>query len=56
MKKQKYFLTENKWRIILLALNELRNKRIAEGKCIDTVNDAILAFVNAKTKRVKVAG
>jgi hypothetical protein len=56
MKKQKYYLTENEWRIILLALNDLRNRRIAEGKCIDTVNDTIIAFVNAKTKRVKAAG
>jgi hypothetical protein len=56
MKKQKFYITENKWRIVLLALNELRNKRIAEGKCIDTVNDAILAVTNAKDKRVKIAG
>jgi hypothetical protein len=56
MKKQKYYLTEDKWRIVLLALNALRNKRTAEGKCIDTVNDTILAFVNAKTKWVKATG
>jgi hypothetical protein len=56
MKKQKYNFTAAEWSLTLHALNELRNKRIAEGKCIDTVNDTILAFVNAKTKRIKAAG
>jgi hypothetical protein len=56
MRKQKYCLAENKWRIVLFALNELRNKRIAEGKRMETVNDTIIAFVNAKTKMVLIAG
>jgi len=55
MKKVKYCVTENQWTIIVHALTELRNRRIAEGKCIDTVNDTILAVVNAKTKRIKAA-
>ena len=55
MKKIKYYVTEDEWTIILYALTDLRNKRIAEGRCIDTVNDTILAIVDAKTKRMKVA-
>jgi hypothetical protein len=56
MKKKKYLLTHDDWRILIHALSDLRNRRIAEGKCIDTVNDTMLAVMNAKTKRIKVAG
>jgi hypothetical protein len=56
MKKQKYYLTEAQWLLAVHALTDFRNKRIAEGKCIDTVNDTLLAVMNAKTKRVKIAG
>ena len=55
MKKTKYYVTEDEWTLILHALTDFRNRRIAEGKCIDTVNDTILAVVSAKTKRIKVA-
>jgi hypothetical protein len=54
MKKQKYYVTKDEWKIILLALNDLRSRRLAEDKCIDTVNDTILAVANAKTKLVKI--
>jgi hypothetical protein len=56
MKKQRFFVSEDNWTLIIHALNDLRNKRLAEGKCIDTVNDTILAVVNAKTKRIRIAG
>ncbi|MDR1464956.1 MAG: hypothetical protein LBJ11_06640 [Oscillospiraceae bacterium] len=56
MKKQKFYVTEDKWLILVHALNDFRNKRIAEGKCIDTVNDTLFAVMNAKTKRVRIAG
>ena len=56
MKKTKLILTPAQWQLAIHALNYLRNKRIREGKCIDTVNDTLLAVMNAKTKRVKVAG
>ncbi len=56
MKKTKYYLTPAQWQLAIHALNELRNKRLREGKCIDTVNDTLLAVMNAKTKRVRVAG
>ncbi len=55
MKKKKYHLTPTQWQLAIHALNELRNKRLREGKCIDTVNDTLLAVMNAKTKRVRVA-
>ncbi len=56
MKKTKYHLTHEQWQLAIHALNELRNKRLAAGQCIDTVNDALLAVMNAKTKRIRVAG
>ena len=55
MKKQKYILTQDEWKLIIHALNDLRNQRLSEGRCIDTVNDALFAVMNAKTKRVRVA-
>ena len=55
MKKNKFYCSNDGWLILIHALTALRNSRIAEGKCIDTVNDAILAAMNAKTKRVKIA-
>lgn len=54
MKKKKYYLTDDEWRILIYALNDLRNRRLSEGKAIYTVNDTILAVTNAKTKRIKV--
>ncbi|MGL4667602.1 MAG: hypothetical protein ACRCWR_06700 [Saezia sp.] len=56
MKKQKYILTHDEWTLLIHALNDLRNKRLAEGRCIDTVNDALFAVMSAKTKRMKMAG
>ena len=56
MKKTKYYVTGDEWALILHALTDFRNRRIAEGKCIDTVNDTMLAVVGAKSKRIKVAG
>ena len=55
MKKTKLNLTHEQWQLAIHALNDLRNKRLREGKCIDTVNDTLLAVLNAKTKRVRVA-
>jgi len=56
MKKKKFYCTHKECLILIHALNDLRNRRIAEGKCIDTVNDAILAVMTAKTKRIRIAG
>jgi hypothetical protein len=56
MKKQKIQLTADQWALLIHALNDLRNKRLAAGQCIDTVNDTLLAVMNAKTKHIRVAG
>lgn len=56
MKKKKYLVTYEEWRLIIHALNGLRNSLIAKGKYTDTVDDALLAVMNAKTKRIRIAG
>jgi hypothetical protein len=56
MKKKRFTFTYPEWQLIIHALNSLRNRLIAEGQYTDTVDDALLAVMNAKTKRVKVAG
>ena len=55
MKKKRYIVTYDEWRLIIYALNNLRNSLLAEGRYTDTVDDALLAVMRAKTKRVKVA-
>lgn len=54
MKKIKHLVTYEEWRMIIYALNNLRSSLIAEGKYTDTVDDALLAVMNAKTKKVKI--
>ena len=55
MKKTKYILSVKEWRLVIYALNKLRNSLIDEGRYTDTVDDALIAVMKAKTKRVKVA-
>ena len=40
--------------VMLTALNDLHNKRIAEGKSTDPVDDLIEELFSAPTKKVKV--
>lgn len=41
MKKKKYMVTYNEWKLIIHALNALRNSQIAKGQYTDTVDDAL---------------
>ena len=54
MKKYHLYLEENEWRLIILCLNELRNKLIAEGRYTDCVDDLLVKFVHAKPKQLKI--
>ena len=40
--KRYLYLTETEWRVILLALNEMRSKLIAQGRYTDAVDEIIL--------------
>jgi len=55
MKKTRYYLSEDEWRVIIHALNDMRNGLIAEGRYTDAVDDTLLAIMSVKTKRVKAA-
>ncbi len=40
--KRYLYLTDTEWRVMLLALNEMRSKLIAQGRYTDTVDEIIL--------------
>ena len=40
--KRYLYLTDTEWRGMLLALNEMRSKLIAQGRYTDTVDEIIL--------------
>ena len=44
-KKRYLYLTETEWRVILLALNRLRGKLIAQGRYTDAVDEIIMKIV-----------
>ena len=52
---KKITLTEPEWRIIIHALNELRNQLISEGRFTDVVDELILKINKAPVKRRKIA-
>ena len=56
MRNQKHYIAidENEWRIILNALNTLRNKLLAEGRYTDAVDDVLIKVVNAPVKKFKI--
>ena len=41
-KKRYTYLTDTEWRIVLLALNRMRSKRIAQGRYTDAGNEIIM--------------
>lgn len=41
-KKRYLYLTEAEWRLVLLALNRLRSKLIAQGRYTDVVDEIIM--------------
>ena len=42
IEKRYLYLTDTEWRVILLALNRLRSKLIAQGRYTDAVDEIIL--------------
>jgi hypothetical protein len=48
-------LNEKEWRVILYAMNKLRNDLITDGRYTDGVDDVILKITKAPIKKVKVA-
>lgn len=56
MKNPKYYIAidENERRIILNALNALRNNLLAEGRYTDAVDDLLIKAANAPVKKFKI--
>lgn len=56
MRNQKYYIAinANERRIILNALNALRNKLLEEDKYTDAVDEVLVKVVNAPIKKFKI--
>lgn len=56
MRNQKHYIAidENERRIILNALNALRNKLLAQDRYTDAVDDVLIKVVNAPVKKFKI--
>ena len=54
--KQKYYLalTTEEWRLMIDALNNLRNRLISAGRYTDAVDEVLVKVANAKTKKFKI--
>jgi len=55
MKKTYYSFNETEWRLVLSAMNELRNDLISKGRYTDVVDEVILKITKAPIKKEKVA-
>lgn len=51
--KQKYYVEVNRqeWRLIIEALNRLRNKLIAAGRYTDAVDEMLVKVAKAKPRK-----
>lgn len=56
MRNQKHYIAidESERRIILNALNALRNNLLAEGRYTDAVDEVLIKVVNAPVKKFKI--
>ena len=55
MKKTYYSFNETEWRLVLSAMNALRNDLISKGRYTDVVDEVILKITKAPIKKEKVA-
>lgn len=52
MEKKRYITLDNsEWKIVINALNDLRNSLIQQGRYTDAVDDIMIKVINAKPKR-----
>lgn len=54
MEKYHLYLDETERRVIILCLNDFRNKLIADGRYTDCVVELIIKFAHAKTVKLKI--
>ena len=53
-KKIRLTLNDHEYRIVINAINDMRNSLIRVGRYTDAVDDLLLKVVNAPTKKVKI--
>ena len=52
MEKKRYITLDNsEWKIVINALNDLRNSLIQQGRYTDAVDDIMIKVINTKPKR-----
>ena len=52
MEKKQYITLDNsEWKIVINALNDLRNFLIRQGRYTDAVDDIMIKVINTKPKR-----
>ncbi len=52
MEKKRYIaLDDSEWKIVINALNDLRNSLIRQGRYTDAVDDIMIKVINTKPKR-----
>ena len=52
MEKKRYITLDNsEWKIVINALNDLRNSLIRQGRYTDAVDDIMIKVINTKPKR-----
>ena len=52
MEKKRYIaLDDSEWKIVINALNDLRNSLIQQGRYTDAVDDIMIKIINTKPKR-----
>lgn len=54
MEKYHLYLDEAERRLIILCLNELRNRLIAEGRYADCVDELLIKTAGAKKVKLKI--
>lgn len=52
MEKKRYIaLDDSEWKIVINALNDLRNSLIRQGRYTDAIDDIMIKVINTKPKR-----
>lgn len=56
MKTEKKYLCldDNEWRLLIIGMNEWRNRLTEEGKDPSPINKVLLKLIDAPTKKIKV--
>lgn len=53
MRKYHLYLNEDEWRLMILCLNDFRNKLIAEGRYTDCVDELLIKMAQAKKVKIR---